>query len=156
MKTIKVKNYAEIPKGFTGIVEFLDGDKWWYKNGNLHREDGPAIEWIDGSKFWYKNDKLHREDGPALEYSDGKKCWYKEGERHREDGPAVEWTDGTKEWWLKDKQYFRITINDYVILDHYQGKYGIMWYQLLDENEIFEFPGIPGLILYQCSCCRAH
>ena len=50
-----------------------DGTIKWYKNGLLHREDGPAIEWADGGKEWYINDKLHREDGPAVEYSDGTK-----------------------------------------------------------------------------------
>lgn len=44
MITIKVKNSSEIPKGYTGIVEWDNGlVKDWYKNGNLHKEDGPAI-----------------------------------------------------------------------------------------------------------------
>ena len=29
------------------------GNKFWYKNGELHREDGPAIEYANGNKFWY-------------------------------------------------------------------------------------------------------
>ena len=33
------------------------GDKAWYHNGKLHREDGPAIEWANGYKEWYINDK---------------------------------------------------------------------------------------------------
>ena len=33
------------------------GDKLWYLNGKLHREDGPAAEDADGSKYWYLNDK---------------------------------------------------------------------------------------------------
>jgi hypothetical protein len=28
----------------------------WYKDGKLHREDGPAIEWHDGAKSYYLND----------------------------------------------------------------------------------------------------
>ena len=32
-----------------------DGNKLWHLNGNLHREDGPALEWADGSKEWYLN-----------------------------------------------------------------------------------------------------
>lgn len=27
----------------------------WYNNGELHREDGPAVEWPYGSKEWYLN-----------------------------------------------------------------------------------------------------
>jgi antitoxin component YwqK of YwqJK toxin-antitoxin module len=80
-----------------------DGDKSWFLNGKLHREDGPAVEWNDGSKFWYLNGKLHREDGPAVEYSDGTKSWYLNGQCHREDGPAVERSNGYKAWYLNGK-----------------------------------------------------
>ena len=53
-----------------------DGNKTWYVNDKLHREDGPAIECDNGDKLWYVNDKLHREDGPAIEYANGNKFWY--------------------------------------------------------------------------------
>ena len=66
----------------TYTVEVNDnGDKAWYLNGKLHREDGPAVEYADGSKWWVLNDKLHREDGPACEYADGSKSWYLNGEK---------------------------------------------------------------------------
>ena len=52
------------------------GNKHWYLNGKLHREDGLAIEYPDGSKVWYLNGKCHREDGPAVEHSNGNKSWY--------------------------------------------------------------------------------
>jgi hypothetical protein len=55
---------------------------------------------IDQTKRWYKNDQLHREDGPAVEYPNGSKCWYKNGKRHREDGPAIECSNGYKERWV--------------------------------------------------------
>ena len=55
------------------------GFKYWYVNGKLHREDGPAEAWTDGSKLWYLNGKRHREDGPAVEYADGTKYWYLNG-----------------------------------------------------------------------------
>ena len=112
MKTIKVKNYAKIPKGFTGIVEFLDGDKWWYKNGNLHREDGPAIEDKNGDKEWWINGNRHREDGPAIECSDGEKHWFKDGKCHRLDGPAIEWSNGTKYWYLEGQEYSKKEFNE--------------------------------------------
>ena len=64
----------------TYTVEVSDtGSKWWYLNGQRHREDGPACEWVDGTKHWYLNDKLHREDGPAVECADGTKRWYLNG-----------------------------------------------------------------------------
>jgi hypothetical protein len=52
------------------------GNKIWYLNGHLHREDGPAIENANGDKSWYINGKLHREDGLAVECIDGYKLWY--------------------------------------------------------------------------------
>jgi hypothetical protein len=53
-----------------------NGDKEWFLNGMLHREDGPAVECANGDKIWYLNDKCHREDGPAVEYANGYKSWY--------------------------------------------------------------------------------
>jgi hypothetical protein len=80
------------------------GSKFWYLNGKLHREDGPATEWASGNKAWYLNGKLHREDGPAIEDANGYKAWFLNGNLHREDGPAIEWVDGDKEWWLNGKE----------------------------------------------------
>ena len=70
------------------VHEITQGKKIWYRNGKLHREDGPAIECLDGSKFWYLNDQRHREDGPALEYSDGDKAWYLNGVKMTEEEHA--------------------------------------------------------------------
>ena len=58
---------------------------------------------VDGTKYWYFNGKLHREDGPAVEYVSGTKHWYLNGERHREDGPAIEFISGNKYWYLNGK-----------------------------------------------------
>ena len=52
------------------------GNKRYYLNNLLHREDGPAIEQVSGYKAWYKNGKYHREDGPAIEYPNGDELWY--------------------------------------------------------------------------------
>ena len=81
------------------------GDKVWrLKNGQYHREDGPAFEYADGTKEWYINDKLHRENGPAIEYADGDKGWYLNGKRHREDGPAFEYASGYKAWYINGEE----------------------------------------------------
>ena len=86
------------------VKVYDNGTRHWYLNGELHREDGPAIEYASGDKYWWLNGKPHREDGPAIEWADGDKEWYLEGKRHRKDGPAKEWADGTKSWWLNGKQ----------------------------------------------------
>jgi hypothetical protein len=77
---------------------------YWRLNGELHRENGPAIEYASGSKSWWLNGELHREDGPAVEYSNGTKSWWLNDKLHREDGPACEYADGTKEWWLNGEE----------------------------------------------------
>jgi hypothetical protein len=81
-----------------------DGVKRWYKNGNLHREDGPAIEYANGDKYWYLNGNRHREDGPAIERASGDRVWYLNDNRHREDGPAIEYASGSKFWYLNGKE----------------------------------------------------
>lgn len=81
-----------------------NGSKYWYLNGQRHREDGPAIERANGYKYWYLNDQLHREDGPAIEWDRGTKEWYLNDKRHREDGPAIEWANGSKAWWLNGEE----------------------------------------------------
>jgi hypothetical protein len=75
-----------------------DNKQTYYLDGELHREDGPAIEWASGTKEWWVNGELHRENGPAIEFANGSKQWYVGGELHRENGPAIECVDGYKEW----------------------------------------------------------
>jgi hypothetical protein len=48
-----------------------DGTRVWYLNGELHRQDGPAIKCPNGHREWWLNGQLHRQDGPAIEYPDG-------------------------------------------------------------------------------------
>ena len=99
-KVLKVSKFTEIPKNYTGIIEWSDGDKEWYLNGKWHRTDGPAVERADGDKHWFLNGKYHRIDGPAVEYFNGSKVWCLNGKRHRTDGPAIEGADGSKAWYL--------------------------------------------------------
>ena len=106
-KIIKISSLNEIPKNYTGIIEWPEGTKYWYLNGKFHRIDGPAREWANGDKEWYLNGKRHRTDGPAFEYVDGDKWWYLNGKLHRTDGPAIENANGYKEWFLNG-EYHRI------------------------------------------------
>ena len=91
------------------VVDEL-GNKCWFKDAELHREDGPAIEHLNGSKEWYKDGKLHREDGPAVEYRDGSKGWYLNGKSL---GSNV---DGFWELWdrLTDEQRGNTTLLKYL------------------------------------------
>ncbi len=56
-----------------------DGTQRWWKDGKLHREDGPAYISSDGYQAWWKDGYLHREDGPAIIYPCGYQRWCKDG-----------------------------------------------------------------------------
>jgi hypothetical protein len=151
MKTIKIRDFSELPTDFTGIVEYPNGSKLWYRNGKQHREDGPAREWASGSKEWWLNGKYHREDGPAIEDADGTKQWFLNGQLHRVDGPAVEFYD-TKLWWLNDKLVYELKpIGDYILIEdglpsdvEWLGEQ-VTQRKVLTEKGIMYIPNLPGL-----------
>lgn len=93
-------------------IEWHDGSKAWLLNNEYHREDGPAKEMSDGYKAWYTNGKLHRENGPAVEHKGGYKAWYINGELHRENGPAIVWADGPRAWYVHGVQKTEAQLND--------------------------------------------
>ena len=64
------------------IIDENGNKRWKLPNGDLHREDGPAVEWWDGGKAWYLDGKLHREDGPAYQSKNGFSVWYLNGEEY--------------------------------------------------------------------------
>ena len=90
------------------VREYSNGDIEYRKDGELHRDNGPAIITSYGSKFWYNNGKLHRLDGPAVESAHGSKYWYKDGLRHRDNGPACEYSSGYKEYYLNGEEYSEV------------------------------------------------
>ena len=79
-----------IPENFTGIVEWANGNKEWYRNGKLHRESGPALEYANGTKYWYLNGECHRESGPAIEWANGDKFWYLNDKEYTESAYKAE------------------------------------------------------------------
>lgn len=103
---IEFKNWVSVPYDFTGICKVKDDESIrYYKDGRLHKKDGPAIE----SRFrkeWYINGLHHREDGAAIEYKDGTHKYYYKGE-------FIAWNDrrhiniSKKSWKEKVKQLKR-------------------------------------------------
>lgn len=91
------------------------GTELWYKNGKLHRDNGPAIintsETFGTLRAWYKNGKCHRAGAPAI-IRDGSKHWYYNGKLHRPVGPAVEYTDGNKLWYINGVLVATLAISD--------------------------------------------
>jgi len=97
------------------LVVDENGTQYWYKDEQLHREDGPAVLYADGTKVWWRRgvwagvgDKPDpelwaRKEGAPKIYAislGGHKWWYRDGKLHRDDGPAVEYANGTEEWYF--------------------------------------------------------
>ena len=152
MKTIKIRDYSELPTDFTGIAELTNGEKHWWLNGKLHRVDGPAREWADGAKEWYRNGKQHRVDGPAWEGANGSKVWYLNDKRHRVDGPAIEYSDGSKSWYLNGNFIYDLKpLGEYILIEdglpseiEWLGE-RVTQRKVLTEKGIMYIPNLPGL-----------
>jgi hypothetical protein len=125
---LEVESLNEIPSRFTGVVHVV--------------AVCPCCDRI----IFLKDGEYHRLDGPAVDHSNGDKIWYKEGDLHRIDGPAVEWANGNKEWFVDGIEYCSMKLKDSIIFDYFKGAYNIMWYKILTEDGITEYPDMPGLI----------
>lgn len=64
------------------------------------------MESVNRNKFWFKNGEFHRIDGPSIEYLNGDKHWFLNGKRHRLNGPAKEWSGGIIQWWINGNRYY--------------------------------------------------
>ena len=68
-------------------------------------KNGPALIYIGLVQHWYKNGELHRLDGPATVFvATGGEEWYKNGLCHRLNGPAIIKANGDVEFWEYDVQ----------------------------------------------------
>jgi hypothetical protein len=86
-------------------IRYEETNRTVYRNEKqqYHRVDGPAIVnntgAYAGDKYWYQNGLLHREDGPAEErFSEKREDWWILGKRHRIGGPAHT-SPYEKSWW---------------------------------------------------------
>lgn len=85
------------------VKEICLGIKYWYKCGQLHRENGPAVEWPGKYEEWWLYGKKHRIGQPAVSNGYGYEAWWENGERHREHKPAVIMESGDVEYWYKGR-----------------------------------------------------
>lgn len=83
----------------------------YYLNGQLHRENEPALIYVDKEgrrcKEYWRHGQFHREDGPAVVFGHNYREWLQNGQFHREDGPAVEMLDGDDtllEYWINGEE----------------------------------------------------
>lgn len=86
------------------LVINSNGDSVWrLPDGKPHRDGAPAfISRRARVLMWFKNGEIHRTDGPAYINGNGYKEWWKHDKRHCEVGPAVFHKDGSCSWWLNN------------------------------------------------------
>jgi hypothetical protein len=111
------------------MVNIKGGIKYWYQNGVLHSDNGPAVI-ANGFQEWIKNGVTHRNGGlPAriwkIKYRMRKEwglaaCYTARFLHHRVNRPAIigyDWTNsGVKwyrEWWVNGEQL--VTVRDWVL-----------------------------------------
>jgi|ADurb_H2B_01_Slu_FD_contig_101_79052_length_3680_multi_3_in_0_out_0_2 hypothetical protein len=90
--------------GWWGRNGLRDDLEYRNSENNLHRIYGPAyISYNYKIEEWYKDGELHRLNGPARTHKDNK-WYYVEGKLHRLDGPAVDASGRRKEYWIGGQQ----------------------------------------------------
>lgn len=60
-----------LPKGGKKVTVNDTIVSYYNADGELHREDGPAMISPEGTQWWMMNGKVHRVNGPAIIYQDG-------------------------------------------------------------------------------------
>ena len=84
-----------------GKLKFASGGHsvWEDKEGNFHRLNGPAVIFVNGDTFWLRHGQLHREHGPARIWPAAHiEHWYKDGKRYEPSAHEL------MLWKLKKKQ----------------------------------------------------
>lgn len=84
---------------------------------------------VGGIEFHYLNGEIHREDGPAMFCKDEMECWYLNNEKHCDCGPAFILYNFrkevvVKEWWLHGQQVTAMEVFDQLTPEQ-QGK--VVW-----------------------------
>lgn len=88
---IKINDLLKLESSSPTIFNSAQCDEktiWQLSSGAFHRDFGPAYI-SKTSQIWYRNGEKHRDNGPAIERTDGSLQWFKNGKLHREDGPAI-------------------------------------------------------------------
>lgn len=60
------------------VVDKISRRTTWFKNGHIHRDNGPAMMYPGEARYWYQEGKPHRDNGPAVETRENL-VWYQRG-----------------------------------------------------------------------------
>ena len=70
---------CDFDPAFSGRCVWAHGETNFFKDGELHREDGPAQIFQNGTERWWLFSRLHRLDGPAVVRTTGRHDFYLHG-----------------------------------------------------------------------------
>ena len=98
--------------GIKVLPSVIDVDRveWHNADGQVDRDDGPAIIYRSGTRSWVKNGKTHRVGAPALTYDHVGEVWKVDGKLHRLDGAAHISPTGHRCWYVN---HVKIDVLDY-------------------------------------------
>jgi len=60
--TLKFPYWKDAPENYTGIIDRtngVNGSIEYYRDGLLHRIDGPAIKYMAGNEYWYVDGDIY-------------------------------------------------------------------------------------------------
>jgi hypothetical protein len=85
-------------------IIMANGTKFWYKDGEMHRDnDEPSF--IDGTtKMWHKDGILYRDNDLPAFISSAWTLWYKNGVIHRDNNKPAAINSKEKRWYINGKE----------------------------------------------------
>ena len=67
-----------------------NGNTIWYTGDRIHRNnDLPAVEYANGDREWWKNGLIHRDNQPAIERVNGESEWWEHGKLKKSTKPVL-------------------------------------------------------------------
>lgn len=121
-----ISSFGEFTVDFTGCLSILGNFTFWFENGFLHREEGPAVMTYFFEE-WYQNGKLHREDGPAsVDHRTKKSEYWIEG-KQLTDLEFEEYSKSTTKFYFlrsiknAPKENIELCNSEYHTTDNYTG-----------------------------------
>ena len=139
MKTITVTNRNEIPENFTGVVKIKETKR------NYNKSIKSKYSSIIKSTEWYKEGTLHRTDGPAIEYTEKYINQQSEALKTYKQNPSIYYPNlppvQPKNQFFIDGKNITVTkidIENLIFLGKTKNKYNMEVVSFLSEDKIIE------------------
>lgn len=139
MKTITVTNRNEIPENFTGVAKIKETKRNY--NKSIKSKYSSIIKAIE----WYKEGNLHRVDGPAVEYTEKYKTQQAEALETYIKNPSAYYPNlppvqPKNQFFIDGKNITspKLDIENTIFLGKTKNKYNMEVVSFLSEDKIIE------------------